>query len=666
MIAATYDRLHSSTSYTTKRGMLEAQDLFPGTMLQVGLELPIKNTTELTKVGNGTYDTVIRKMANVYKHIGQDVLLRIGYEFEGSWNGYDKTAYINAFRRIVDLFNDEGVTNVAFLWNAASSSNISSLMQWYPGDAYVDWFSYNCWNTCTPNSAYVTEANSRSKPIIIGESSKQSSTTAWDSFAPGYFSSLRSNAAVKGFQYINWNWPVYPSGWSSWGNSVYTGNSTYVSMFDTELQNSVYIVRDSTYFNPVALYVSSARNGTKSEVDGKPYSKSLDESTAQSGYDYTVVTSGVTTQYGDGYGTYWKSTGPMIIDLTVPSGSSGYILYNDNSGNAYNFHIGSNQVLTGAKGYIKVKYNSTDISNGKVRIKADGGASTVMQTNYVGIQLIHSSPVAVPSGLQITAQSSSAVSLSWSSVSDAKRYNIYRNGKQIGTSVGTTFTDDSPEPGTNTYRIAASHVKKGEGNMSTSVSTDSGGTPAPTVLLEENFNSMTSGSSPSGWTVTTASGTSALVDNTPSSSNKSVKFTDTSSSNWAVMEKTFTSQTGMITVESSFMAPTFMEFGRVMVVKSGTTDAIQIYTTASGNLIYRDSANVSQTIQAISTNTWYNLKVVANPVTSTFDIYVNGSANPIVSGATFKTAVSSLDRVHFGTSTSNTGTLYIDDIKVTK
>jgi chitodextrinase len=69
------------------------------------------------------------------------------------------------------------------------------------------------------------------------------------------------------------------------------------------------------------------------------------------------------------------------------------------------------------------------------------------------------SPPTVPANLAVTGTTSSAASLSWSPSADnvgVAGYRVYRNGVQVGTTTGTTFTDTGLSASTRyTYTVAA-------------------------------------------------------------------------------------------------------------------------------------------------------------------------------------------------------------------
>ena len=56
----------------------------------------------------------IESFIDVLKAHKEPVMLRLGGEFSGPWNGYHPWAYPVAFRKIVNMFRARGVTNVAF------------------------------------------------------------------------------------------------------------------------------------------------------------------------------------------------------------------------------------------------------------------------------------------------------------------------------------------------------------------------------------------------------------------------------------------------------------------------------------------------------------------------------------------------------------------------
>jgi endoglucanase len=116
---------------------------------------------------DGKADTYIRDYAKGVKGYGEEIWLRPLHEANGDWYdwGVGKAGAGNtdanvaeAFRHIVKIFKEEGVTNVKWVWttNASNSGKGSTLTGNYPGDEYVDYISidgYN-WGTCQSWSSW--------------------------------------------------------------------------------------------------------------------------------------------------------------------------------------------------------------------------------------------------------------------------------------------------------------------------------------------------------------------------------------------------------------------------------------------------------------------------------------------------------------------------------
>ena len=97
-------------------------------------------------VVSGKLDENIKKLGEFFLSLGKrPVFLRIGYEFDGdAWNHYNREAYVKAYQRIKDQLDEQGITNVAYVWQSVGwVSNQEQLEAWYPGDEYVDWCAFS-------------------------------------------------------------------------------------------------------------------------------------------------------------------------------------------------------------------------------------------------------------------------------------------------------------------------------------------------------------------------------------------------------------------------------------------------------------------------------------------------------------------------------------------
>lgn len=196
---------------------------FDGTMMAIGLYM----VGDLENVVSGARDANISQIGEFIRDVGQPVFLRIGYEFDGSWNGYDKTLYIQAFRRIVDRLRAEGTTNLVSVWQSSGfTTSRSTLLQWYPGDEWVDWVGYSYFTQSNPSGGMIQIARERRKPVMIAEATPQRNlslgdeTTHWNAWFAPFFAHIHANAdVVKAVAYINTRWFDQPAWGAGWGDS---------------------------------------------------------------------------------------------------------------------------------------------------------------------------------------------------------------------------------------------------------------------------------------------------------------------------------------------------------------------------------------------------------------------------------------------------------------
>jgi hypothetical protein len=205
---------------------------FKNLALAVGLAI-IDNEE---KIAAGEHDLIIKKMGTFFKSLGKrPVFLRIGFEFDGPWNRYDRVAYINAYRHIKDKLDHQGVTNVAYVWQSKGSGMTpEKLQEWYPGDAYVDWCGFSFFNNYKQEKM-IAFAKSKNKPVFICEaaptstdwvkdpkgdsgytkemmlSNPEQAKMAWKEWFIPFFKTINDNPkTVKAISYINANWKDKP------------------------------------------------------------------------------------------------------------------------------------------------------------------------------------------------------------------------------------------------------------------------------------------------------------------------------------------------------------------------------------------------------------------------------------------------------------------------
>ena len=122
-------------------------------------------------VADGKMDQLIEELGEFFLSLGnRPVFLRIGYEFYGHvWNFYEREPFIAVYKRIKDRLGAQGVTNVAYVWQSTGwVSTPAQLMEWYPGDDYVDWLGCSFFNRWREIEMFESARQLR-KPVFIAE-----------------------------------------------------------------------------------------------------------------------------------------------------------------------------------------------------------------------------------------------------------------------------------------------------------------------------------------------------------------------------------------------------------------------------------------------------------------------------------------------------------------
>lgn len=160
---------------------------------QWGKDTPDQPKYSLASIISGSHDAFIRDSARRVKNIRGTIYIRPMHEMNGNWypwagtvNGNRPEQYAPAYRRIVDIFRQEGATNVRWVWApnhiGLPDWTSSSFKQYYPGDDYVDFAAIDGYNFGTSQSgmswlsfddifapAYREITGFTNKPILIAE-----------------------------------------------------------------------------------------------------------------------------------------------------------------------------------------------------------------------------------------------------------------------------------------------------------------------------------------------------------------------------------------------------------------------------------------------------------------------------------------------------------------
>lgn len=141
----------------------------------------------LSEIPAGSLDSYLTEFASDITTYSYPVTIRFGHEMNGNWYpwGNRPEEYKEAYRHVVDLFRNLGVSNVTWMWCINSenvpNSSIAQVSHYYPGDSYVDVIGLDGYNFGTASggiwrefddifgSSYRYISNSYNKPIVIAE-----------------------------------------------------------------------------------------------------------------------------------------------------------------------------------------------------------------------------------------------------------------------------------------------------------------------------------------------------------------------------------------------------------------------------------------------------------------------------------------------------------------
>ncbi len=205
-------------------------------------------------INDGSQDSLIRARAQAVKAFGSPIFLRPAAEMNGDWfdwgganNDRDTAAFIKAWRRIHDIFDEEGVHNVSWVWapNSESSpggwdpSSWNSWRNYYPGDAYVDWVGidgYNWgllpggdgWLSFGAIMQHVYDDYATRKPIMIAETGSTESGGDKAQWISDMGTWVKAHPAIKAVVYFD---RVYTSTGHDWGIDTSTASSNAFAKF---------------------------------------------------------------------------------------------------------------------------------------------------------------------------------------------------------------------------------------------------------------------------------------------------------------------------------------------------------------------------------------------------------------------------------------------------
>jgi hypothetical protein len=231
------------------------------TTLQIGLNLTAgrdDGSGRVDQVAEGRYDEALAAFISALEAFGVPAWVRIGYEFEGSWNGYGPGGYVAAYRYITDRLREAPLDNVATVWCAAGGSagwlEFDRLMAYYPGDGYVDWWGVDTFSEDELGHPWLADFYARAaqhrKPVMIGEATPRyvgadKGAESWNRWFRPFFEMVRKHPEIKAISYINWDWAYWSDAlgfsWHDWEDARLQNDDLVRRLYVDELSDPVWI-----------------------------------------------------------------------------------------------------------------------------------------------------------------------------------------------------------------------------------------------------------------------------------------------------------------------------------------------------------------------------------------------------------------------------------------
>jgi hypothetical protein len=247
-------------------------------------------------------DSRLHDLARFLAGLGRPIFLRPGGEFSGEWSQYQPYSYPKAFRRIHDIFKQDGADNVAFLWcyepSAPDDFDVIEEQgaRWFPGDDVVDWFSIDVFpegdfdrdaarrakkSTYGHTEHFLAMARAHKKPVHVSEVSANNvgitpdeadGKRDWNQWFVPFFNWLEAQPEIKGITYISTDWtqtPQYRD--QGWLDARLDINPYIADNWLKEIRKPAWIHADEmSQCNEWAKYYDASKDYTQLELPQSP------------------------------------------------------------------------------------------------------------------------------------------------------------------------------------------------------------------------------------------------------------------------------------------------------------------------------------------------------------------------------------------------------------
>ena len=198
---------------------------------------------------------------------------------------------------------------------------------------------------------------------------------------------------------------------------------------------------------------------------------------------------------------------------------------------------------------------------------------------------------------------------------------------------------------------------KGDGDGSGSDAGTSGA-----YIIDETFNEVATGFAPgTPWVVAQSPTGSVTAAEVPYAADKSIAIVKPDTSGTSSLATSFAPQSGRVVFEAKVKAGETAGFKAIPYIYDANGAAVASISLQDGNLNAHIGATTTL-VQTFAANVWYRVRVVVDTTQGTFDLYVDGVRKE--HAVALRTASASVGKVSYFMDGANTGTLYVDNVKV--
>ncbi len=181
-------------------------------------------------------------------------------------------------------------------------------------------------------------------------------------------------------------------------------------------------------------------------------------------------------------------------------------------------------------------------------------------------------------------------------------------------------------------------------------------------VLKDDFNSLPAGSLPAApWTVATSPQGAVALIGVPFAADLSAQISKPDATGTSSLATTFSSLSGRIAFEAKVMSAETAGFKAIPYVYDGAGAAVASVAFQDGNIVTH-IGNTNTVVMPFAANTWYRVRILADTVAGTFDLYVDGVRKE--HDVALRTASKSITGMSYFMDGANVGTLYVDNVKV--